>query len=109
MTMTPTLMTAADMRTFLIEKRAADERMAQAKETERLKRWSNSVVATMLETIMKGHREDSKRCNSHADALAIVNLAQSLGYEAEVSVPSDDPDDDSFYAVVKAPELEVAS
>lgn len=106
MTMTPTLMTAADMRTFLIEKRAADERMAQAKETERLKRWSNSVVATMLETIMKGHREDSKRCNTHADAQAIVDLARSLGYAATVDAHDDE---DSYYAVVKTPELEVTS
>ena len=103
---TPTLMTAADMRTFLIEKRASDERMAQAKEAERLKRWSTSVVATMLETIMKGHREDSKRCNTHADAQVVVDLARSLGYAAEVNAHDDE---DSYYAVVHAPVLEVAS
>ena len=100
---TPTLMTAAEMRVHLIEKLANDERMAQAKEAERLKRWSHSVVATMLEGFMTGRRVDNKRCNTHADAQAVADLARSLGYTAEVN-----ESDDSWYAVVKAPELEVA-
>lgn len=106
---TPTLMTAAEMRAHLIEKRAKDAAeiaQIEAQEAERRKVWAAEQLAPMLETIMQGAHEESRVCDEKRDAAAIVDLACSLGYEASIDF---NDEEDGFYAVVKAPELEVAS
>ena len=110
---TPTLMTAAEMRAYLIEKRReleaqraviAAEQAAQ--EAERLKVWAPVQLATMLDTIKQGTSEASTSAGDRVEMQAVVDLACSLGYEAAVEM--DDREDEVFYAVVKAPALEVA-
>ena len=103
---TPTLMTAAEMRAHLIEKRtknAAEAAQIAEQEAERLRLWASEMLPPMLEALMEGVREDTRCCDSHDEAEAIVSLARGLGYWAEV-----DCEDDSYYAVVKAPELETS-
>ena len=103
---TPTLMTAAEMRAHLIEKRAkdaAERAQIEAQEAELRKAWALEMLPPLLETLKEGIREDSRCCDSRDEAEALVDLARSLGYEADV-----DMEDDTYYAVVKAPELEVA-
>lgn len=111
---TPTLMTATEMRTHLIEKRReleaqravlAAEQAAQ--EAERLKVWAPVQLAKMLDTLKSGTRETSSSSGDCVEMEAVVDLARSLGYEANVEM--DVYEDEVFYAVVKAPELEVAS
>lgn len=106
---TPTLMTAAEMRAYLIEKRRLQaeesERFAK-REEERRKVWAAEQLAPMLETLMVGAHEESHECDEKRDAAAIVDLACSLGYEASIDF---NDEEDGFYAVVKAPDLEVAS
>lgn len=107
---TPTLMTAAEMRAYLIEKRRLQVEEAETfakRAEERRKVWAAEQLAPMLETIMQGAHEESRVCDEKRDAAAVVDLARSLGYEANVEM--DDREDEVFYAVVKAPELEVAS
>jgi len=110
---TPTLMTAAEMRAHLIEKRReleaqravlAAEQAAQ--EAERLKVWAPVQLAKMLDTLKQGSTiEASSSAGDRVEMQAIVDLARSLGYEANMEM--DDREDEVFYAVVKAPELEV--
>ena len=111
---TPTLMTAAEMRAHLIEKRReleaqraviAAEQAAQ--EAERLKVWAPVQLATMLDTIKQGTSEASTSAGDRVEMQAVVDLACSLGYDAAVEM--DDREDEVFYAVVKAPALEVDS
>ncbi len=104
MTMTPTLMTAAEMRAHLIEKRAkdaAERAQIEAQEAELRKAWALEMLPSLLETLKEGIREDSRCCDSRDEAEALVDLARSLGYEADV-----DMEDDTYYVVVKAPALE---
>ena len=110
---TPTLMTAAEMRAHLIEKRReleaqraviAAEQAAQ--EAERLKVWAPVQLATMLDTIKQGTSEASTSAGDRVEMQAVVDLACSLGYDAAVEM---DDREEVFYAVVKAPALEVDS
>jgi hypothetical protein len=87
-------MTAAEMRTHLIEKRA--------KEAARLKAWALEKLPPMLGILMEGVRADSRCCDSQDEAEAIVALARSLGYTARVDLDDDLGED--YYAVVEAPE-----
>jgi len=106
---TPTLMTAAEMRAYLIEKRrlqVEEAEMFAKRAEERRKVWAAEQLAPMLETIMQGAHEESRVCDEKRDAAAIVDLACSLGYEASIDF---NDEEDGFYAVVKAPALEVAS
>jgi len=114
MTMTPTLMTAAEMRAYLIEKRreleaqrAAIAAEQAAKEAERLKVWAPVQLAKMLDTLKQGTGEASTSAGDRVEMQAVVDLACSLGYDAAVEM--DDREDEVFYAVVKAPALEVDS
>ena len=109
---TPALMTAAEMRAHLIEKRReleaqraviAAEQAAQ--EAERLKVWAPVQLATMLDTIKQGTSEAWTSAGDRVEMQAVVDLACSLGYDAAVEM---DDREEVFYAVVKAPALEVA-
>jgi hypothetical protein len=94
---TPTLMTAAEMRAHLGKKQREEAEHRKVKAAEQL--------ALMLKTLMAGAEEVSHKCDE-SDAVAIVDLACSLGYEANIDF---NDEEDGFYAVVKAPALEVAS
>ena len=112
--LTPTLMTAAEMRAHLIERRreleaqrALMEAEHAAQETERIKVWAPVQLAVMLDTLKQGTAEASTSAGDRVEMQAVVDLARSLGYEAAVEM--DDREDEVFYAVVKAPELEDAA
>lgn len=109
----PTLMTAAEMRAYLIERHreleAARIREAHehaAREAGRLKAWAPSALARLLETLKRGTHEDSQLCDGRPEADAIVSLARSLGYPARVDI---DPESGDYYAIVMPPELGAAS
>lgn len=102
MTMTPTLMTAAEMRVYLIEKRAADEVAAKARAKEV---WAPTQLAKLLDNIKRGASEASVT-GDRIETEAVAELARELGYEAYLEF---DVVDDTCDAVVKAPEYEVAS
>ena len=111
---TPTLMTAAEMRSHLSEKRreleaqrALMEAEHAAQETERIKVWAPVQLAVMLDTLKQGTAEASTSAGDRVEMQAVVDLARSLGYEAAVEM--DDREDEVFYAVVKAPGLEDAA
>ena len=121
--LTPTLMTAAEMRAHLIERRreleaqrALMEAEHAAQETERIKVWAPVQLAVMLDTLKQGTAEASTSAGDRVEMQAVVDLARSLGYEAAVEIGrfagmagASGREDEVFYAVVKAPGLEDAA
>jgi hypothetical protein len=101
--MTTPLMTAAEMRTYLIEKRAADladAKQAAEKKAERVKVWAQETLGAHLELLRQGDHSTYERCEEH-EAAALIELATSLGYAA-----ARDDDDEGVCVVVMAPALE---
>jgi len=102
---TPTLMTAAEMRAHLNEKRtksAVEATQIAEQEAARLNMWAAEQLAKMLGQLYEGALEDYHNCDTSEGADAIAGLAHSLGYASRV-----DLEDDTYYVVIKAPELGV--
>lgn len=95
------LMTAAELREFLLAKRereVVEAKKAAEQEAERVKVWATEQLPDMLEVLKQGTRETSMQ-GSGDECAALVDLAQELGYWAYR-----DFEDDDYYAVVKLPD-----